>query len=796
MKGNKRKTGFTIVELVIVLAVIALLAAALLPTLTRVINGAKEKAALSEARNEYLRYVSLAATKGEVPSDVYFAVNGFIFEVSQGQLQTAPVTGVFLIAGDFSKAVRSALSVAGQKPEEAGMADCFSTPDCSGEALVFSDEPSSQEDRIVYFVFAEETDGGNHKVIVLEKILQDSSEQNKPTMPDEGNPSESDTPTMPDSPAVHVHEPSAPREENATDSTCIQTGSYEEVIVCLTCGEELSRTLKTLPLSGHAYDGEYCAVCRERDGSFFTEGLQFSLCAESGEYFLTGYEGEEERVVIPATYLGKPVTAIASDALRGKKVSEVILGSNIGRIEEGAFSNLFDLTEMRIGAGVTQIEEGAFQGTKIGYFFVDENNSFYRATEGSLYTKDGSVLIGCARQGGICGSVTRIGKGVFASSEIAEIALPNGLKEIGKEAFCGCISLREIAIPNGVSKIEEGAFKMCISLKNVSFSQTLCTVGKEAFFGCEGLTSFIFPLSVVEVGENAFGECSLRAVYYEGSESDYAAKGFSSPFMKATLYWSAEASRGMTFEDNTTWTYDEAGEPALHVHYFIKTDEKESTCTEKGYVEYVCSLDGNGKREEKQLAEHSPSEGERENEKAATCEEEGSYDFVVRCAVCKELLSSERIVGEALGHDYSGGVCTRCGEEEVGEGLIYRANADGGYYVIGCKTTAALVDIPETYQNESVIGIGEKAFSDCPAVTEIILPTSVVSITKNAFQGSNVRTIYYEGTSEHFKKIIFPDTLNDYKLMGISVYYYSDVNPRNKAYWHYDENSLPTTKYS
>lgn len=57
MKNLKNKKGFTIVELVIVIAVIAILAAVLIPTFSNVIADAKESAALQNARNAYIQYL-------------------------------------------------------------------------------------------------------------------------------------------------------------------------------------------------------------------------------------------------------------------------------------------------------------------------------------------------------------------------------------------------------------------------------------------------------------------------------------------------------------------------------------------------------------------------------------------------------------------------------------------------------------------------------------------------------------------------------------------------------------------
>ena len=71
MKRNNKK-GFTIVELVIVIAVIAILAGVLIPTFAGITNRAKESAALQEATNALKAYVAdYAATDEKV--DLYIA---------------------------------------------------------------------------------------------------------------------------------------------------------------------------------------------------------------------------------------------------------------------------------------------------------------------------------------------------------------------------------------------------------------------------------------------------------------------------------------------------------------------------------------------------------------------------------------------------------------------------------------------------------------------------------------------------------------------------------------------------
>ncbi|MBO5544108.1 MAG: sortase B protein-sorting domain-containing protein [Oscillospiraceae bacterium] len=90
------------------------------------------------------------------------------------------------------------------------------------------------------------------------------------------------------------------------------------------------------------------------------------------------------------------------------------------------------------------------------------------------------------------------------------------------------------------------------------------------------------------------------------------------------------------------------------------------TCTEQGHKAfYHCTTcmgiyaDENGDEElsYEDLVlppEHTRGESVNENVKASTCTKSGSYEEVVRCAVCGEILSREAKTGEsALGHDYS-----------------------------------------------------------------------------------------------------------------------------------------------
>ena len=97
MKKTNRK-GFTIVELVIVIAVIAILAAVLIPTFAGMINKANDSKALQNATNVLKAYIAdNAATDEDV--DLYILVDTTYFEVTDGKLNKDPLDAAPTVTG-------------------------------------------------------------------------------------------------------------------------------------------------------------------------------------------------------------------------------------------------------------------------------------------------------------------------------------------------------------------------------------------------------------------------------------------------------------------------------------------------------------------------------------------------------------------------------------------------------------------------------------------------------------------------------------------------------------------------
>ena len=78
------KKGFTIVELVIVIAVIAILAGVLIPTFANVVAKAEESKAMQETKNAYEMYLAENADKTTLETYICITNGNYMFHVENG----------------------------------------------------------------------------------------------------------------------------------------------------------------------------------------------------------------------------------------------------------------------------------------------------------------------------------------------------------------------------------------------------------------------------------------------------------------------------------------------------------------------------------------------------------------------------------------------------------------------------------------------------------------------------------------------------------------------------------------
>ncbi len=121
---------------------------------------------------------------------------------------------------------------------------------------------------------------------------------------------------------------------------------------------------------------------------------------------------------------------------------------------------------------------------------------------------EGAVTIPSAvTLGGVRYPVVAVGEYGFADG-LATITLPEGVVQIGANAFAQVHTLESMDLPDGVSTVFEGAFRDCDNLKKVTMTESVRTIGEEAFRGCAKLSDLTLSPDLTTLGKGAFHGCS------------------------------------------------------------------------------------------------------------------------------------------------------------------------------------------------------------------------------------------------------------------------------------------------
>lgn len=91
---------------------------------------------------------------------------------------------------------------------------------------------------------------------------------------------------------------------------------------------------------------------------------------------------------------------------------------------------------------------------------------------------------------------------------LTKIIIPEGINEIGYDAFGFCYSLEEVRLPSTITKIDKAAFVSCKSLHKITLQNGIMNVGCAAFLDCSALKSIEIPDSVTDLFEDTFRGCT------------------------------------------------------------------------------------------------------------------------------------------------------------------------------------------------------------------------------------------------------------------------------------------------
>jgi len=557
---------------------------------------------------------------------------------------------------------------------------------------------------------------------------------------------------------VHTHTPDEAVRENEKAATCKDAGSYDEVVYCSDCGEEISRTEKAIPkLTSHTFDGGTCSVCGTPKPS---EGLLFTAITKDTCYLSgIGYCNDKNLVIPEVSPTGYKVVAIGKGALKGQYCFEnVVIPSTVKKIGDEAFSytNLYSIA---IPEGVEQIGSYAFYGcTYLESVSLPSSLEVIgdEAFASCSYLEEVIIAEGLKSLGlytfaycnhlktiNLPDSLISLGNLAFKNSGMTYTSYEGG-KYLGNEknphrwlvsvddstvtsftphpdtafiaanAFSNHTRLNTIELPAGLIGIDLVAFADCISLKNFTLPESLKYIGQSAFNGCTAIKALNFPASVETIGYRAFYGCTgLEEITFGRGLREIGIEAFKncSSISSIALPDGLEKLSDEAFCACTALTSVSIPDSITYFGYSVFTNCKNLTKTEEAGAYYI----GNEKNPYLILLEAVAKD-------IPACDVAETTKFIASGAFyeCKSLRNVTLPDGLlSVGNSAFFG-CVLLEGITLPEGLTY----------IGSQAFHSCAALPSITIPDSVTHLGDRAFHSCKALREATVGAGVTE-----FQG-------------------------------------------------------------
>jgi hypothetical protein len=105
----------------------------------------------------------------------------------------------------------------------------------------------------------------------------------------------------------------------------------------------------------------------------------------------------------------------------------------------------------------------------------------------------------------------------WCSYALTSVTIPDSVTSIGSSAFAHCSALSSVTIPDGVSTIGGGCFSQCSALREITLPAALKTILSDSFWGV-GLENVTIPEGVEKIESHAFYLCpQLQSIHLPAS---------------------------------------------------------------------------------------------------------------------------------------------------------------------------------------------------------------------------------------------------------------------------------------
>ena len=159
----------------------------------------------------------------------------------------------------------------------------------------------------------------------------------------------------------------------------------------------------------------------------------------------------------------------------------------------------------------------AAESTDDGFQITDGVLTKYTGPGGDVTIPDGVTEIGsnafenCKALTGIVipDSVTKIGMNAFRGcTGLKEVTVPDGVTSIEDHVFYHCEAMERVSLPKGIVSIGHSSFEYCLKLTDIQLPSGLKSIDHSAFWACRSLVKLMLPQSLETIGNTSFGKCS------------------------------------------------------------------------------------------------------------------------------------------------------------------------------------------------------------------------------------------------------------------------------------------------
>ena len=223
---------------------------------------------------------------------------------------------------------------------------------------------------------------------------------------------------------------------------------------------------------------------------------------------------------------GCSIDTIHNSQFKDTNIVQLYLPSTIKTFDGDGEALTFRISNLHVNDLSSLYETDYINGaTSIIPNLYDDQNGYYNIYYGDelidmthLTTPEGITQIGENAFAGVdklesitlSPNVTEIKNGAFENCTSLESINFDGVTTIGENAFSGCTSLRNVTLPSGLTTISKGLFKDCESLERITIPATVTSIEAGAFSGCTSLREVVFEdgSTINTIPQEAFGGCS------------------------------------------------------------------------------------------------------------------------------------------------------------------------------------------------------------------------------------------------------------------------------------------------